>query len=82
MKKIDSLRQEIRKAEKFKREMETRLEEANAETLKEKKLRERNEEFIQKVRIPSVHSLVRNGKTNNACDMTVYLRIMYYLAVI
>lgn len=49
MKKVDSLRQEIRRAEKLKRELEARVEEANAEALKEKKLRERNEECIKQV---------------------------------
>lgn len=49
MKKVDSLRQDIRKAEKLRRELEARVEEANAEVLKEKKLRERNEEYIKKV---------------------------------
>lgn len=49
MQKVDSLRQEIRRTEKQRRELETRLEEANAEILKEKKLRERNEECIKQV---------------------------------
>lgn len=51
MKKVDSLRQDIRKAEKLRRELEARVEEANAEVLKEKKLRERNEEYIKKLRL-------------------------------
>ncbi|KAK7598361.1 hypothetical protein V9T40_006596 [Parthenolecanium corni] len=49
MQKVDSLRQEIRRTEKQRRELETRLEEANAEILKEKKLRERNEECIKQL---------------------------------
>ena len=51
MQKVDTLRQEIRKAEKLRRELEAKVEEANAETLKEKKLRERNEEYIKNVNI-------------------------------
>lgn len=51
MKKVDSLRQEIRKSEKMRRELEARVEESNADALKEKKLRERKEEYIKQVRI-------------------------------
>ncbi|XP_065214675.1 serine/threonine-protein kinase Genghis Khan isoform X2 [Planococcus citri] len=50
MKKVDSLRQEIRRAEKLRRELEARVEESNAEVLKEKKLRERNEEYIRQMK--------------------------------
>lgn len=49
MKKVDSLRQEIRRAEKLRRELEARVEEANAEALKEKKLRERNDDYVRQV---------------------------------
>lgn len=51
MQKVDTLRQEIRKAEKMRRELEAKVEEANAETLKERKLRERNEECIKNVSV-------------------------------
>ena len=43
MQKVDSLRQDIRKAEKLRREIELRAEEANNEVTKEKKLREKAE---------------------------------------
>ena len=49
MQKVDTLRLEIRKAEKARRELEAKVEEANAETLKERKLRERNEECMRNV---------------------------------
>ncbi|PBC28072.1 Serine/threonine-protein kinase Genghis Khan [Apis cerana cerana] len=45
MQKVDSLRHDIRKAEKLRRELENRVEEAMAETSKERKLRERSEEY-------------------------------------
>ncbi len=41
--KIDTLRQDIRKAEKLRRELELRADEAVAEATKEKKLREKAE---------------------------------------
>jgi hypothetical protein len=49
MQKIDSLRHDIRKAEKLRRELETRVEEAMAETGKERKLRERSEEYCKQM---------------------------------
>lgn len=49
MQKIDSLRHDIRKAEKLRREMEARIEEAIAEAGKERKLRERSEEYCRQV---------------------------------
>lgn len=69
MKKVDVLRQEIRRAEKLRRELEARIEEANAEMLKEKKLRERNEEYIKKVEFYIYH----NFNTN--------LHLLWYLKV-
>lgn len=47
MQKIDALRQDIRRAEKLRREMETRIDEAEAEASKERKLRERSEEYCK-----------------------------------
>ncbi|KOC59824.1 Serine/threonine-protein kinase Genghis Khan [Habropoda laboriosa] len=49
MQKVDSLRHDIRKAEKLRRELENRLEEAFAETSKERKLRERSEEYCKQM---------------------------------
>lgn len=49
MQKIDSLRHDIRKAEKLRRELEARVEEAMAETTKERKLRERSEEYCKQM---------------------------------
>ncbi|XP_015923489.1 serine/threonine-protein kinase Genghis Khan isoform X7 [Parasteatoda tepidariorum] len=45
MQKIDILRQDLRKAEKFRRELEARVEEAQSEATKERRLRERTEEY-------------------------------------
>ncbi|KFM75625.1 Serine/threonine-protein kinase MRCK beta, partial [Stegodyphus mimosarum] len=45
MQKIDILRQDLRKAEKFRREFEARVEEAQSEATKERRLRERTEEY-------------------------------------
>ncbi|XP_014233226.1 serine/threonine-protein kinase Genghis Khan isoform X1 [Trichogramma pretiosum] len=49
MQKVDSLRGDIRKAEKLRRELEGRIEEAIAETGKERKLRERSEEYCKQM---------------------------------
>ncbi|XP_046752043.1 serine/threonine-protein kinase MRCK beta isoform X2 [Diprion similis] len=49
MQKVDSLRHDIRKAEKLRRELENRVEEAMAETSKERKLRERSEEYCKQM---------------------------------
>lgn len=49
MSKIDSLRNDIRKAEKLRRELEARIEDAIAEASKERKLRERSEEYCRQV---------------------------------
>ncbi|GFR09549.1 hypothetical protein TNCT_340201, partial [Trichonephila clavata] len=45
MQKIDLLRQDLRKAEKFRREFEARIDEAQSEATKERRLRERTEEY-------------------------------------
>lgn len=47
MQKVDSLRQDMRRAEKLRRELEARVEEAIAEAGKERKLRERSEEYCR-----------------------------------
>lgn len=47
MQKVDSLRQDLRRAEKLRRELEARVEDAIAETSKERKLRERSEEYCR-----------------------------------
>ncbi|XP_012250949.2 serine/threonine-protein kinase Genghis Khan isoform X1 [Athalia rosae] len=49
MQKVDSLRHDIRKAEKLRRELENRVEEAMAETSKERTLRERSEEYCKQM---------------------------------
>lgn len=46
MHKIDSLRQDLRKADKLRRELEARTEETQAEALKERRLRERSDEYV------------------------------------
>ena len=42
MSKIDVLRQEVRRSEKVRRELESRLEESIAEVINERKMREKN----------------------------------------
>lgn len=49
MQKVDSLRHDIRRAEKLRRELEVRIEEAQAEAGKERKLRERSEEYCKQM---------------------------------
>ncbi|XP_018352111.1 PREDICTED: serine/threonine-protein kinase MRCK alpha isoform X1 [Trachymyrmex septentrionalis] len=49
MQKVDTLRHDIRKAEKLRRELENRIDEAMAETSKERKLRERSEEYCKQM---------------------------------
>lgn len=49
MSKIDILRQEVRRSEKVRRELESRLEESVAEVINERKLREKNEEMCHQV---------------------------------
>jgi len=49
MQKIDNLRQDIRRAEKLRREMETRIDDAQAESSKERRLRERSEEYCKQM---------------------------------
>ncbi|XP_076236066.1 serine/threonine-protein kinase gek [Calliopsis andreniformis] len=49
MQKVDNLRHEIRKADKVRRELENRVQEAMAETSKERKLRERSEEYCKQM---------------------------------
>ncbi|XP_053967271.1 serine/threonine-protein kinase Genghis Khan isoform X2 [Anastrepha ludens] len=49
MKKIDSLRNDLRKADKNRRELELRVEDAITDAAKEKKQRERSEEFCRQL---------------------------------
>lgn len=49
MQKVDSLRNDIRKAEKNRRELESRIEDTIAEATKERKLRERSEEYCRQL---------------------------------
>lgn len=61
MSKVDALRNDIRKAEKLRRELEARIEEALAEATKERKLRERSEEYCRQMQEESDRlRLVRN----------------------
>ena len=49
MKKIDSLRQDLRKSDKSRRELEMRIEDALTDIATEKKQRERTEEFCRQL---------------------------------
>lgn len=60
MQKVDSLRNDIRRAEKLRRELESRMEEAQAEATKERKLRERSEEYCRQMQAESDRLRVRN----------------------
>lgn len=51
MSKVDILRQEVRRSEKVRRELESRLEESMSEVVNERKLREKNEEMCHQVRL-------------------------------
>nr|CAH7755994.1 unnamed protein product [Callosobruchus chinensis] len=59
MQKVDSLRNDIRRAEKLRRELESRVEEAQAEATKERKLRERSEEYCRQMQAESDRLRVR-----------------------
>lgn len=60
MTKVDSLRNDIRRAEKLRRELESRVEEAQAEATKERKLRERSEEYCRQMQEESDRLRVRS----------------------
>ncbi|XP_025830500.1 serine/threonine-protein kinase Genghis Khan isoform X3 [Agrilus planipennis] len=60
MQKVDTLRHDIRKAEKLRRELESRVEEALAEANKERKLRERSEEYCRQMQAESDRLRVRS----------------------
>lgn len=60
MSKVDALRHDIRKAEKLRRELESRVEDALAEASKERKLRERSEEYCRQMQEESNRLRVRN----------------------
>ncbi|KAJ8679289.1 hypothetical protein QAD02_015076 [Eretmocerus hayati] len=70
MQKVDSLRHDIRKAEKLRRELEGRIEEAMAETSKERKLRERSEEYCKQMQEETEkirqRSMGNDASANNA----------------
>ena len=73
MQKIDSLRHDIRKAEKLRRELEARVEEAMAETSKERKLRERSEEYCKQMEEETEKLRQRNivvGSDTSAANQT------------
>lgn len=59
MQKVDTLRHDIRKAEKLRREMESRIEDALGEASKERKLRERSEEYCRQMQLESDRLRVR-----------------------
>jgi len=58
MSKIDILRQEVRRSEKVRRELESRLEESIAEVINERKLREKNEEMYHQVNKLQYYNLI------------------------
>lgn len=60
MQKVDSLRNDIRRAEKLRRELESRVDEAQAEATKERKLRERSEEYCRQMQAESDRLRVRS----------------------
>ncbi|KAK5640191.1 hypothetical protein RI129_011002 [Pyrocoelia pectoralis] len=60
MQKVDALRHDIRKAEKLRRDLESRIEEALAEASKERKLRERSEEYCRQIQVESDRLRVRS----------------------
>lgn len=60
MQKVDSLRNDIRRAEKLRRELESRVEEAQGEAIKERKLRERSEEYCRQMQAESDRLRVRS----------------------
>lgn len=62
MQKIDSLRHEIRKSEKVRRELEARVDDAISETNKERKLRERSEELCRQTRLECEAVAARSGQ--------------------
>ncbi|GLV45544.1 genghis khan [Carabus blaptoides fortunei] len=66
MQKVDSLRHDIRKAEKLRRELEARIEEALAEAGKERKLRERSEEYCRQMQEESDRLRVRSAAAEGA----------------
>ena len=72
MQKIDSLRHDIRKAEKLRRELEARVEDAMAETSKERKLRERSEEYCKQMEEETEKLRQRNlvGSDTSAANQT------------
>lgn len=68
MQKVDSLRNDIRRAEKLRRELESRMEEAQAEATKERKLRERSEEYCRQMQAESDRLRVRSEHTPREQD--------------
>lgn len=66
MSKIDILRQEVRRSEKVRRDLESRLEESVTEVNNERKLREKNEEICHQVCIILI-------KFHNSCTFDDYL---------
>ena len=65
LQKIDNLRQDIRKAEKLRRELEVRAEEAFAETAKERKLKEKME-----VQMRNMENEVERAKSSASSGVT------------
>ena len=71
--KIDTLRQDIRKAEKLRRELELRAEEAVTEAAKEKKLREKFEVNVRQLEkdlaASKVGGLTSGGSPDGSADV-------------
>ncbi|CAG0890751.1 unnamed protein product [Cyprideis torosa] len=61
LEKMDALRQDIRRAEKLRRDYEGRIEEAVAEAAKERKMRERSEEYANQIEVELEKFKARGG---------------------
>ena len=67
--KIDNLRQDIRKAEKLRRELEVRAEEAFTETTKERKAREKAEAELDRLRAGSTGEMERQQNSEEGAEV-------------
>ncbi|XP_061560729.1 serine/threonine-protein kinase MRCK alpha isoform X6 [Phycodurus eques] len=74
--KIEALRLEVRKAEKARKEMENQMEERTAEALKERKLKERNEqhsrqleEELERLKVKQVGSFAAPASSDQSQEM-------------
>ena len=66
--KIDTLRQDIRKAEKLRRELELRADDAHADATKERKLREKAEAAVKQLEQETTSKVTNSGwRGRNRC---------------